>query len=85
MWGYLIMTMLGGAWGGGGWVGRSSTVIKNSYIYPAQQLVKQGCRQRPVNGQCPVKNRFCPVKSLDGQTICPVVYAGKEKIESFKF
>ena len=31
------------------------------------------------------KNRFCPVKSLDDRTICPVVYAGKEKIESFKF
>lgn len=27
---------------GGGWAGRSSTVIKNSYIYPAQQLVKYG-------------------------------------------
>ena len=24
-------------------------------------------------GQRPVKNRFCPVKSLDGRTICPVV------------
>ena len=30
-------------------------------------------KQRPVNGQCPVKNRFCPVKSLDGRTICPAV------------
>ena len=26
----------------GGWVGRSSTVVKSSYIYPAQQLVKYG-------------------------------------------
>ena len=26
----------------GGGVGRSSTAIKNSYIYPAQQLVKYG-------------------------------------------
>ena len=31
------------------------------------------------------KNRFCMVKSLDGQAICPVVYAGKEKMKSFKF
>ena len=31
-----------GGGGVGGWVGRSSTVIKNSYIYPAQQLVKYG-------------------------------------------
>lgn len=27
-----------------------------------------------------VKNRFCPDKSLDGPTICPVVFAAKEKI-----
>ena len=30
--------------------------------------------------QCLVKNRFCPVRSLAGQIICPVVYAGKGKI-----
>ena len=32
--------------------------------------------QRTMSGQ----NRFCAVKSLDGRTICAVVYAGKEKI-----
>ena len=41
----------------------------------------QGCIQRSVNGQCPVKNRFCPAKSLDGRTICPAVYADKENLE----
>ena len=46
---------------------------------------KQGFKKRQDNGQCPVKNRFCLVKSLDGQKICPVIYAGKEKIQSFKF
>ena len=41
--------------------------------------------QITVNGQCPVKNRFCSVKSLDSQTICPVVCAGKEfRVSSFK-
>ena len=39
----------------------------------------QGFKLRPVKGQGPVKNGFCPVKSLDGPTICPVVYAGKKK------
>ena len=29
--------------------------------------------------QCPVKNRFCLIKSLDGWTVCPGVYAGNEK------
>ena len=49
-----------------------------------EKLPYQGCKQWPVNGQCPVKNRFCPVKSLDGRTICVVVYAGKEKMETYK-
>ena len=35
-----------------------------------------------TKGQCLVKNRFCPVKPLDGQTMCPVIYACKEKFNA---
>ena len=34
--------------------------------------------REPINGQCPVENRFCLVKSLDGWTICPIIYAFKK-------
>ena len=37
-------------------------------------LPKLRAGQQLVNRQCPVKNRFYPAKSLDGWTVCPVIY-----------
>ena len=47
-------------------------------------MLYQGLKKRPVNGECPVKNRFCPVKSLDGRTFSPLFYASNV-IQTFTF
>ena len=44
----------------------------------------QGLKLPPINGQCPVKNKFCPVTSLDDRTFCPLFYASNV-IQTFTF
>ena len=69
---------------------RDSFEEKRALLHHLQILIKKDdekcfCNFRAANNGWSMdnvlgKNRVFPVKSLDGRTICPVVYAGKEKI-----
>ena len=47
--------------------------IKQRKTISLQQVVQQGLKYQPFNGQCPIKLGYCQYKSLDCQKCCLVI------------